>query len=132
MSRIIRQEITILPVAPLKKIPSNAKILIGNPKDNENFPHNMNQIPYICMENPTIVTVEIKATLKISLAPTADIEEVLTNMDYNFVADESYGGTVVDTEITDWNRTDEDENDEDENDEDELAQDFLQNKEILP
>lgn len=50
MSHVIKQEITILPVAPLKKIPSNAKILIGNPKDNENFPHNMNKIPYVNME----------------------------------------------------------------------------------
>lgn len=78
------------------------------------------------MESPTIVTVEVKATLKISLAPNADIEEVLTNMDYNFVAAESYGGTVVDTEITDWHRTD------DADEYDELAQDFLANKDILP
>lgn len=77
------------------------------------------------MEETNIVTIEVKVTLKISLAPDADIEEVLTNMDYNFAA--SDGGTVVDTEITDWHRTD---NEEDE--EDEVAQDFLVGKEILP
>ena len=79
------------------------------------------------MESPTIVTIKVKATLKISLAPDADIEEVLTNMDYNFTTFD--GGTVVDTEITDWHRTD---NEEDEDEEDEVAQDFLVGKEILP
>ena len=76
------------------------------------------------MEETNIVTIEVKVTLKISLAPDADIEEVLTNMDYNFTTFD--GGTVVDTEITDWHRTD------NEDEEDEVAQDFLVGKEILP
>jgi len=47
------------------------------------------------------ITVEVKVKLLIHADETADIEDVLCNMDYNFT-DKTGEADIVDTEITDW------------------------------